>query len=700
MSMRHRFIATSLAGAMALAGIALAGPAAQAADDDTWGYDSTPKNADGSLDFSGWTPVADDSYGASLGSLDFTRNGIGYTIGVDVPEGSDAPLVANIITNNDLGQSWTYSFFNGDGSTSSRSMVTTDEDGVVSKVSLSPEESQLYIKSQDGALAVAETGSVYMTYDPDTFEDEYLDYSEVLDITSDGRLVHHLTLTNSTEATLSDIGFSVLLDTELNGDDRIPIISNGADSVYIDNGDFRLYLGLLDGDQMLAGSWGSSETLDGFLDVNGYDKDATILDGVDSSIFYGLDQADLPAGQSVSLTYEERLLAPTEIVPQDVLVKYADDDADGAAVTPKDGTTTEFSGLPGDPVGFTEDAAQAGVPDNYVYQSIDNVDTFDIDPATVQTITVHLTHQHTTGTVEATRTIHYTGAGELTPADAVQTLTWTTDTDDVTGQTTYEGEGLPAVATPAIDGYVTDTASVPAVAEAGADSTEPADSQVTVRYAESLPQNVQVAWVDDDADGAAVTALPDTTPVTLTGLPFETVGFTADMAANGAPEGYDVAGIDNVDTYDTVAAVDQTITVHLTHHHTAGTLTTTRTVKYAGAGSGLPGDVSQVLIWTTDTDEVTGVVTYASTNGYPALATPAISGRTADIAEVAATEATAPTTTKPGNTTVTVTYSAPITINTGGMAVTQSGQPVGLLALLFLGAALVVGGVGLKVIRH
>jgi hypothetical protein len=37
-------------------GMVLPAPAAQAAT-EPWGYASTPKLADGSLDFSGWTPI-------------------------------------------------------------------------------------------------------------------------------------------------------------------------------------------------------------------------------------------------------------------------------------------------------------------------------------------------------------------------------------------------------------------------------------------------------------------------------------------------------------------------------------------------------------------------------------------------------------------------------------------------------------------
>jgi hypothetical protein len=73
-----------------------------------------------------------------------------------------------------------------------------------------------------------------------------------------------------------------------------------------------------------------------------------------------------------------------------VLVRYVDDDAAGAVVEPKTRTTTSFEGPPSSLVGFTENDAKAGVPDGYVFVSLDNVLNFDNDTSVDQVITVHL----------------------------------------------------------------------------------------------------------------------------------------------------------------------------------------------------------------------------------------------------------------------------------------------------------------------
>ncbi|MDR2974275.1 MAG: hypothetical protein LBV00_06125 [Propionibacteriaceae bacterium] len=692
--MRHRFLAAVSAATIVVSGLILTAPVGQAADADTWGFTSTPKKADGSLDFSDWTAVTAPSAGDELGSLDFTRNGISYTITVNAPSETSfgtgrRPLVANVIRNNTDASEWTYSFSGGSGSTSSMYFADLD----TSRSSLSMSVQQYYVKSQSGSLAVAVMGTTSVGES----DSHALSYSEVLDITSDGRLVHNITFTNTSTTAIQDIGFSALIDTMLNSNDRIPIISHGADSVYIDNGQFRLYLDMLKGDQMLAGPWPSRSTLNNFVNVNGHSDGATIVDGVDTALSYGLDQADLPANRSVSLAFEERLLAPVEVVPQDVKVTYVDDDANGASVPPVAGTVTTLTGMPGDPVGFTTADADAGMPAGYVRASIDNVDVYDIDPAVAQAIVVHLKHHHTVGTMTTARTITYTGAGDLTPQPVVQNQTWTTDTDDLTHLVTYAGPGYPAQTSPLIDGYATATLTAPATGAVTASSIRPTNLAFTVAYVEAVPQNVTVTWVDDDSDQAVVTPVADTV-TTYTGMPNEQVGFTPELAAAGAPAGYDVANIATVTTYDVDPSIEQTITVHLAHHHTVGELTTTRTIDYIGP-SGIPADVTQSLVWITDTDEVTHVTTYTSSAGYPGVTAPAVSGMHVDKTGVPATEATAATTTKPVNSRVTVTYTK-VSASTGGMVLPSHGTGAMIWPLLAAAAMVLGGGFGLRRLLH
>lgn len=116
----------------------------------------------------------------------------------------------------------------------------------------------------------------------------------------------------------------------------------------------------------------------------------------------------------------------------------------------------------------------------------------------------------------------------------------------------------------------------------------------------------------------------------------------------------------------------------------------TRTIHYVGAGAKTPADVVQTLTWYKTTDTVSGAVTYFSTAGFAALASPNIRGYAADLAEVPATAAVSGTPTAPTNSTVTVTYKA-VSAPTGGTmapALPGAGLAFGLLGLGLVGLGL------------
>ena len=490
--MRNRILSVIIAGAMAVSTALVGVSAAQAADTSAWGYTSTPKNTNGSLDFSGWTNLGTLSSGTQIGQLSFTRNSLSYTITVNTPvsgyDDSAHLLVANVVVNENDGSSWTYAFGWGDASTS-LPMYTTDnmtsyyEDLAASSITY-------YVKHTDAALAVAVTGTAYV----DDADSPQIAYSEVLDVTSDGRMIHTMTFTNTSAATLPSIGFMASLDTMLGDNDEVPIIANGTNSVYIDNGAFRLYLEMLKGDVMEAGPWWNASSRDGFVPVNNYAKDQTIITDEDSDVSYTLNKADLRAGTSVSLSFQERLLAPVEVVPQNVTVTYVDDDANGAAITPTAGTVTAFTGMPGDPVGFTTAAAQAGVPAGYEVASIENVATYDVDPAVDQVIVVHVRHTLPTGAeaaVEKEPVVATTTGGLAHLADS---------TDAYTLVTTLTG--INDVALPGYAGHL--TTSVPAnVTATGFSDNHDGTYNVGVRA--SVPGNYLVTvYLDGVQVGAPI----------------------------------------------------------------------------------------------------------------------------------------------------------------------------------------------------
>jgi hypothetical protein len=278
--------------------------------------------------------------------------------------------------------------------------------------------------------------------------------------------------------------------------------------------------------------------------------------------FWGTDtfQYSIINQHGVSDTATVTVVVDRVLVLQKVVVVYVDDDNGGAVVTPASTAITTIFGYAGESVGYTVADAQAGVPTGYVYASLDNVATFHDAPNVNQTITVHLVQRHTIGTFTTTRTITYVGAGADTPGPVVQTVTWTTDTNDVTGVITYTPTtaGYPALDSPAIALYTVSPVTVPA-ASVTASNVQPSNLFETVTYTAYL--TVAVFWVDVD-NGALITPVPGTITM-LYGPDGTLVGFTEDDAKAGMPKGYTFHSIDNVVTFDADPDAKQVITVFL-----------------------------------------------------------------------------------------------------------------------------------------
>ena len=244
-------------------------------------------------------------------------------------------------------------------------------------------------------------------------------------------------------------------------------------------------------------------------------------------------------------------------------------------------------------------------------------------------VTVHLTHAVAHSTATTTRTINYVVSGGDTakaPASVVQTVTWNVTTDAVTGAsyaTAQEAYG--AVSAPEVAGYTADhgtDAQVmgPVAVEALADTTTtvtytPNDADITVTYV-------------DDTDGTTVESQ------TLIGQVDGTGTYTVTV-----PGGYQLAdGQSRSINYVFATDASDNMTVHLAHHVTAGTATTTRTINYVVDGGGTTGPTSviQTVVFATSTDDVTGLTTATAAGNYAAVATPTVAGYTADTARVTA----------------------------------------------------------------
>jgi hypothetical protein len=235
-------------------------------------------------------------------------------------------------------------------------------------------------------------------------------------------------------------------------------------------------------------------------------------------------------------------------------------------------------------------------------------------------------------------------------------LLWFVDADDVTGVAAYSvPDGYPEVASPAVDGFTASPLVVPATAPVASTLVRPVDSVVSVVYVPGSAQAVSVVWVDDDAAGAVVSPVPGT-PSVLTGARLSPVGFAEADALAGVPEGYVFSSLENVEFFDDDDSAAQVIVVHLVHHHTVSTITVTRTVQYTGAGVSTPGPVDQEVLWFVDTDDVTGVSVYWSSEGYPEVPTPGVEGHVPDRDLVEGTGPVGSTTVPPTDTVEVVEY--------------------------------------------
>lgn len=159
----------------------------------------------------------------------------------------------------------------------------------------------------------------------------------------------------------------------------------------------------------------------------------------------------------------------------------------------------------------------------------------------------------------------------------------------------------------------------------------PKNGDVPVVYTPNA-QSAQVKYVDDNNNGAAVG-----TPTTLTGV----TGGSATWNTDDKPAGYDLAdGQAASGSYTFAASDNQDVVIHLTHHITTETITSTRTITFKGNTdvdeSKLPSTIVQKVNWTISTDEATGDVTFTpdANSNYQAVPLHSIPSDNADITYV------------------------------------------------------------------
>ncbi len=272
---------------------------------------------------------------------------------------------------------------------------------------------------------------------------------------------------------------------------------------------------------------------------------------------------------------------------------------------------------------------------------------FDLDSSYDQNVVVHVKH----GTTESQEsksvnlTVRYHGAGGQTPADQVQTATWTrtVTTDKVTGQPvsatawTSDKAKYDAVPSPVIPGYTVDVATVPS--EAVTQENIVKDVHYTIQT-----QKVTYTVVDETTGQTLENQVELTTGESGAALPAAAQTKYDTVVAGYLAKGYEVASQDALPgQFDTDSSVDQNVVIRLKHGTTESqeSKSVSMTVRYHGAGGQTPADKVQTATWTrtVTTDKVTGSVVSTTDwtsdkANYDAVPSPVIPGYTVDVATV------------------------------------------------------------------
>ena len=276
---------------------------------------------------------------------------------------------------------------------------------------------------------------------------------------------------------------------------------------------------------------------------------------------------------------------------------------------------------------------------------------FDLDSNHDQNVVVHVKHGTSSSKENkaVSMTVRYHGAGDQTPADKVQTATWTrtVTTDKVTGSVvsttdwTSDKANYDAVPSPVIPGYTVDIATVPS--EVVTQENIVKDVHYTAQNT-AQTQKVTYTVVDETTGQTLEKQVELTTGESGTVLPAAAKTKYDTVIASYLAQGYEVAAKDELPAqFDTDSSVDQNVVIRLKHKTVSveETKQVSMTVRYHGAGGQTPADKVQTATWTrtVTTDKVTGSVVSTTDwtsdkANYDAVPSPVIPGYTVDIATV------------------------------------------------------------------
>ena len=227
------------------------------------------------FDLTGWQEISSDS----MVTNEFDFNGIHYRMETKMK----APFVANKIINTETGKANTYSFFSGDGGTSRVALYVND---------IRYYDKYYYKASSEGInqiLGITNTSGI--------------EFSELFTVSKDGAFIHEIRLFNTSD-NLQHQKVKINIDTELNGNDRIPIIADGNGGVYITDNDITIWGQPIDDLKAYASTYSAYLTNN---PSEGREKGAEMSNNEDTAIVYTSDTFDLQPKEAKTFSWRESL---------------------------------------------------------------------------------------------------------------------------------------------------------------------------------------------------------------------------------------------------------------------------------------------------------------------------------------------------------------------------------------------------------
>jgi len=235
----------------------------------------------------------------------FTRNGINYKVVTTV--GKYSLNEANVIYNLNNEREYTYTFNYGSGTTSEFYYLEGDTYFPISYDKVYYRYGQL-----DGN-----------NYVQKKIVDNYKKIELIITttVTDNGEIRHTYNVTNIGDVAIENTSFIIELDTELNGEDDIDLYANGNNGIYMSIEDLTLYVEPVEGiTKLFAGEWALNyydEIDEEEYTTSGFGKNSgeLLATNVDTAVYMGQDVVRLEAGESVSFTYQERIVTSNEERP-------------------------------------------------------------------------------------------------------------------------------------------------------------------------------------------------------------------------------------------------------------------------------------------------------------------------------------------------------------------------------------------------